>query len=121
MAELRDHEQVKSLRDEIALCRILIEERYNSIKDDTDMLAASSSINSLFLTLERLVRTTHTIEQNLGNLLTKATVIMLGQAIVQILTEELQHVQNYESIVDRTCDRLYDAIESARNPEEDHK
>ena len=39
LAELKGHEEVKSLRDEIALTRILVEERFNSIKNDADLLA----------------------------------------------------------------------------------
>lgn len=115
--ELSSHEKIKSLREEIGLCRILIEERFNSIKTDTDLMAASSALNSMFLTLERLVKTTHQMEQSLGELLARSTVMALGQHIVQILMEELKNVEGYEAIVDRTCDRLYTAIEHTTNIE----
>jgi len=55
LAHFAEHEDVKSLRDEIALARMLIERRFNLIKDDADLISASSSLNTLLLTVERLV------------------------------------------------------------------
>lgn len=118
LAELKDHEEIKSLREEIALCRLLIEERFNKIQNDADLLAAYSTVNSLMLTLERLIKTTHQIEQNLGTLLSKPTVILLGQNLVQIINEELAGVEGYERIVDRTCERLFETIESTTNKDD---
>ena len=117
LAELKGHEEVKSLRDEIALTRILVEERFNSIKNDADLLAAYSTVNGLMLTLERLIKTSHQIETNLGALLAKPTVILLGQALVNIIVEELRDVADYEVRVDRIVERLYSTIEQTTNVE----
>lgn len=115
LAQLKDHEQVKSLREEIALARILLEERFNQVKDDADLMAACPMLNQLLLTLERLIKSSHQIEQNLGALLAKPTVILLGQNIVNLLIEELKQIDGYEEIVDRITDRMFTAIESAVN------
>lgn len=115
LAELKDHNQLKSLREEIGLIRILMEERFNMIKTETDLLASCSTINHLALTLERLIKTTHQMEQNLGSLLNKQSIIILGQNIVTILVDELKGVENFEEIIDRTSDRLITTIEEAAN------
>lgn len=117
LAQLKDHEEIKSLREEIALCRMMIEERLNMVKTDTELLAAYSTVNSLLLTMERLIKTSHQIEQNLGALLAKPTVILLGQSIVQILIEELKGIPQYEERVDSITDRLFLTIEQATNEE----
>lgn len=119
LGELKEHEQIVSLREEIALTRLLIEERFNNIKNDADLLAAYSTVNSLVLTLERLIKTSHHIEQQLGTLLSKPSVLVLGQVLVQIVGEELQNVPNYEDVVDRLGTRIFHAIESTVNNQED--
>ena len=106
LAQLSEHEQIKSLRDEIALARMLIEERFNKVKDDSDLISAFGPINTALLTVERLVKSAHTIEQNLGTLLSKPTVLALGQSLSRIIVEELEGIENYEAIVDRINRRI---------------
>ena len=116
LAQLSEHEQIKSLRDEIALARMLIEERFNRIKNDSDLLAAFGPINTALLTVERLVKSAHAIEQNLGSLLSKPSVLALGQSISRIIVEELEGVENYEAIVDRINHRIVETIAAAGSP-----
>jgi hypothetical protein len=115
LAQLKDHEQVKSLREEIALARILVEDRWNQIKNESDLMAACPMLNALLLTLERLIKSSHVIEQNLGVLLAKPTVILLGQNIVNLLIQELKQIEGYEEIVDRITNKMFTAIESVVN------
>ncbi len=61
LAQFAEHEDVKSLRDEIALARMLIERRFNLIKDDADLIAACGSLNTLLLTVERHDRPLETV------------------------------------------------------------
>ena len=113
LAQLSEHEQIKSLRDEIALARMLIEERFNKVKNDSDLISAFGPINTALLTVERLVKSAHSIEQNLGALLSKPTVLALGQSISQVIVEELEGVDDYEAIVDRINQRIVEAIVAA--------
>ena len=113
LAQLSEHEQIKSLRDEIALARMLIEERFNKVKNDSDLISAFGPINTALLTVERLVKSAHSIEQNLGALLSKPTVLALGQSISQVIVEELEGVDDYEAIVDRINHRIVEAIVAA--------
>ena len=119
MAELKEHDEVKSLREEIALTRMLIEERLNMVKNEADLLASYSVINSLILTMERLVKTSHQMEQNLGVLLSKATVIRLGKQIVEILIDELQGIPEYERRIDNITNQLFLTIEGTVNEEKE--
>lgn len=111
LTQLRDHEEIKSLREEIALTRILIEERWNQATSDADLLLACPMLNQLLLTLERLIKSSHQIEQNLGTLLSKSAVVTLGQSLVQLLIEELKQVPNYEEVIDRITDKLFNTID----------
>lgn len=116
LAQLSEHESVKSLREEIALARMLIERRFNAIKTEIDLLNACGPLNQLLLTVERLVKSAHALEQNLGLLLDKASIIQLGQHISRIIIEELEGIEDYELLVDRILNRLFPTITAANNP-----
>jgi hypothetical protein len=115
LEELNNYAEIKSLRNEISLTRMLIEERLNAIKNEADLLSAYSTVNTLLLTTERLIKTAHQVEQSLGTLLSKATVVNISQNIVQILSEELAHIDHHEDIVDKTCERMLQIIAEASN------
>lgn len=119
LTQLTDHEEIKSLREEIGLTRILIEELMNSAQGNTELLQKSGTYIGLVQTLERLIKTSHQIEQNLGLLLSKPTVILLGQQIVHILIDELHGVEGYEERIDRITGRMFDTIEATTNTEEE--
>lgn len=113
--QLADHEEIRSLREEIALARMLTEQRWNLIKTDADLMMACGSINTLLLTIERLVKSAHTIEQNLGILLSKSAVLTLGQTICRIIVDELEGIENYEEIVDSITRRILTTIAATKD------
>jgi DNA helicase HerA-like ATPase len=112
-------EEVRSLREEIHLARVMIETRLDMIEegDKGDMLSAFSSINTYLQTIEKLTSSCHKMEISLGSLLTKSSVFALGQDLVGILAEELQGIENYEETIDRISERLVVAIANTQNEE----
>jgi len=111
-------EPVKELRDLIALQHMLIEKRYNLIKDDTDILTACGPLNQMLTTMEKLINSCHRIETNLGELLQRHAVLALAREMVRIVIDELEGVENYEQIVDSITQRLIDTIRNASNIQE---
>lgn len=119
MAQKAGQEDYKSLAEEIHLTRILIEDLMNSCQSETQLLANCGTYNQLVLTLERLIKTAHQMEQSLGMLLSKTTIMLLGQDIIRILIDELRGVPEYEERIDRITTKLLGSIEHATNkPEE---
>jgi len=114
--ELSTHEQINSLREEIAIARRLVERRFNMIDTDADLLAACGPLNTLLLTIERLVKTSHSIEKSLGVMLSRETVLSLAQSMVVVIMDELQHVPDYETIVDRVIDKLMCTVSGVDDP-----
>lgn len=110
-------EEVRSLREEIHLARMMVESRLDMIEqgDRGDMLAAFSNVNTYLQTIEKLVSSCHRMEVSLGNLLSKASIFALGQEIVTILVDELQHIDGYEEIVDRISEKIVVAIAGQQN------
>jgi hypothetical protein len=94
---------------------MFLEERVNLIRTDSDLLSNFGAVQQATLTIERLTKTLHQMEQSLGSLLSKTTVMKLGQSISSVIVEELRDVPGYEQIVDRINDRIATAIMSAQN------
>jgi hypothetical protein len=113
LAKLDEHEEAKSLRKEISLIRLLIEERFNLIQNDSDLLAACGTLNSLVLTAERLVQSAHKLEASLGTVLDKSTLYEVGDNIVTLLVKELKDVPGYEDIVTRIGEQMILIISKA--------
>jgi hypothetical protein len=111
-------EELKSLREEIALCRSLVERRLNMIESNADFLNAIGTVNKLFLTLEKLISSCHRLEVNLGTLLSKAALLDLAKEMVEILMSELEHVDGYEALVDRIGERIVAAIANQEQSQE---
>jgi hypothetical protein len=108
-------EPVKELRDVIALQHMLIEKRWNSVKNDTDLLQHCGVLNQLIQTMERLVNICHRIETNLGELLARNAIINLAKELVAIVIDELEGIEDYEAIIDRITQRLIETIRQADN------
>jgi hypothetical protein len=106
LAQYAESENIKSLRDEIALARIMVERYWNMVKTDNDFIARAPSINSLLLTIERLIKSSHSIEQSLQTLLGRPAVIAFAQLLVQAVMDELESIPNYEPIADRILKRV---------------
>jgi hypothetical protein len=109
-------EPVKELRDTIALLHMLIEKRYNSAKTDTELLQACGPLNTMFLSMERLISSSHKIEQDLGQLLAKNAILSLAKQMVEIIIEELKGIKDYEAIVDRITSRIITTVGGAGQP-----
>lgn len=117
MAELSEGEEIKSLRDEIAIARMLVEELLNRVRGSEDVSMVSGKVNALLLTIERLTGRAHIIEQNLGNLLQKLTVLKLMQTVCDVITEEVSPLPGGREAIDRIVDRVFTHASLARNLE----
>ncbi len=116
--ELTDrYDSLKTLREEIALTRMLIEQIWNEASQADQLANRGAAISHQVMTLKELLKQSHQMEESMGVTLSKATIMKLGQMIVQIIVDELQDVPDYEAIVDRITDRLVQTISSTTNAE----
>ncbi len=115
LAQLTDHDPVTALREVTALAVRLVERRVNLIETDDDLKNAYGDLITLQLTVERLKKSAHLIEQNLGVLQSKPTVLRLGQLFIQIVAEELSDINDHDNVIQRIADATIQAIVSANN------
>ena len=106
LAELVNSGGIKSLRDEIAILRMLIEERMNFCKDSHDLILASGPISDLATRLEKLVTSCHKLEGSMGELMDKQALMHFATRVVDIITEEIQN----DILIERISDRIIAAM-----------
>lgn len=105
-----ENENIKSLRDEVALARALLERRTNLINSDADLLANSGAVNQQLLVLQKLVTSMHTLDKSLDNLISREALLVCAQALYNIVAEELEGIEDYELITDRIGTRMVEAM-----------
>ncbi len=85
VAEFADSDQVKGLRDEIGILRLLLEQVLNTCKDATDLLMYASRISELVTKIQSVVVSCNRLEQANGGLMDKSQALHLAANIVEIV------------------------------------
>lgn len=112
--EIGDHEALRSLRDEVAISKMMLEENLNSIQNDSEFAAARGNLAQQLVTVEKLVSAMIKMEVNLGTLISKPTLLKIASDIVRILLEELKDVPGHELIIDKVSLGIMKTINSVK-------
>jgi hypothetical protein len=96
--DFADNDQIKSLREEIGILRMCMEEILNKCEDSTDLLMASHRIADLAIKIEKLVVSCDKLESRMGLLLSKRAVIQLATEYVQIINTYITDPEIIENI-----------------------
>lgn len=106
--EFAESEQVKSLRDEIGILRLCMENLLNNCKSNMDLIMHSSKISDLAVKLEKLVCSANRLETNMGMLLDKSAALNFAGQIVNIISRHI----NDPGIIDEISDEIITALGS---------
>ena len=98
--ELSLDPNIKNLRGEIGILRLLIETKLNNCKDDYDLMLQSSGIAMMITQANSLVTSCHRIETLTGALLDKQSLAEFATRVVAIITEEVD-AEQADIIADR--------------------
>lgn len=114
LQQLGDSGEIKSLRDEIAILRMIMEERLNQCKDTMDLIYQSGPISDLVLKIEKVVTSCHKLELSAGSLLDKQAIMQFGSEIISLLSSEIKD----EVTLSRISEKIYATIAKSINPTE---
>lgn len=78
---------VKTLRGEIGILRLLIEKIVNSCTNDVELICNSAKISDLLVKAEKLVVSCNNIETKMGMLLDRTVIVQIGALIVEVIAE----------------------------------
>lgn len=107
--QFADSEKIKSLREEIGIIRMLIEEVLNRCTNTTELLLYAGKISDLIEQANRLVTSCHKLEMSTGMLLDKTAILQLGITIVEIV-----HKYVPEEKLDVISDEIVHAVMKAQ-------
>ena len=104
-----------SIREELALLRVMIEDRLNLAKTDADKLVAYNQITTWIALTDKLTNSVNRLEKEADQVLSKEALMGVAQAIIGLLSEEIKKVDGYEDVIDAVCVRIVPVIEEASN------
>ena len=96
--ELGNSDVIMSLREEIALLRILIEEKINRCDTELDMILMSGPLSDLVMKVEKVVSSCNRLDSKLGEHLDKTKILQYAQMIVQIIAKYVDDDKVIEAI-----------------------
>lgn len=112
--EFTQSEKIKNLREEIALCRMVLEMIVNRCKDEFDITLEADRIQKLVEQIKKLVESCHKIEESTGMLLDKTIVVNIGSMMVNILEKYIPD----RGVLDVVGREIYEAIEKSSRRED---
>lgn len=80
-----DHDQVKSLREEIGIVRMVLEQIVTSCQSETELILYSGRITEMADKLNKLVASCHRLELSSGEVMDKTKALNFAQRIVEII------------------------------------
>lgn len=104
-AQLERHatsDNIKGLRDEIGILRMMLETRLNKCNDEMDLLLHSGPISDMVLKIDRLVNSCHKLEGSMGQLLDKTAILQFANVVIDIISDEITD----ETVVNKIADRI---------------
>lgn len=108
LARLGNSSQLMSLRDEIAVARMTLEETVNSCEGTSDLITMSPQISSLVQNISKLVKSCHDIEEKTGHLLSKDELTNFASQVIDII---VAHVKD-EQVIKNIAEAIVEVTES---------
>lgn len=89
IGEFAQNSQVKGLRDEIGILRMVLEEHLNKCNDANDLILSSSIVSDIVLKIEKVVTSCHKLEASMGQLLDRQQIIQLAESIIAVISNHV--------------------------------
>lgn len=106
-----DSPNLKSLREEIAILRMVLEEIINRCADEQDLVMASARISDMIMKINKVVTSCNGLEKAMSSMLDKSAILQYASTIVTIIDEEVQD----KDTVKRVADRMITALGEMQN------
>lgn len=106
--ELGNSDEIMSLREEIAILRVLFQEKWNRCDDEYELTMMSGPLSDLIMKVEKVVSSCNRLESKLGSHLDKTKVLQYAQMIVQIIAKHVQDDKLIEMINEEIFKSLQD-------------
>ena len=106
LKEFTNANEVKSLRDEIGVLRLLMEETLKRCTSQNDLLMFSARIQSIANDIQRLVSACDKLERSMGEMMDRPTAFKFAGRLIEIIGTEISDTD----VLDRISQRILDDI-----------
>ena len=100
LREMRTNSSIKDLRDEIGILRLILEEKFNSFTNTSELILQSGSIGELIMKIEKLVTSCHKLDEKMGMVIDKSTVINIAEQLIASVSKNVTDSNALEKIAD---------------------
>ena len=106
LAEFTENDSVKSLRDEIGILRIVLEEMMNKCNTPNDLMIYSAKISELTVKIEKLVMSCDRLEKNMGQMMDRPTALKFAAKVVEIIGRHVDDAEQLDNISHEILEEL---------------
>lgn len=97
--EIAKSSNIKSLREEIGVLRMILEEKLNACGASLpELLLNSGDLSELVMKIDKLVNSCHGLESKLGVMIDKSTLMTIVDQMVQIIGKEVEDPEKLDRI-----------------------
>lgn len=96
--KFEDDSAIKSLRSEIGIVRMMLEEILLQCKDANDLICYSQQISVLAGQIERLVTSCHRMEEKTGSLFSRNEIAVMFDMFIRTVTDAVKDPEIIETI-----------------------
>jgi len=104
--KFQKHEEARTITAELALLRLLLEERFNQCHTEIDLIYHGGSISDIIIKIKDLVLTVAKLEKQAGLFIDKFAVEALADRLLNIVLENVKDSTALEIIADRFGEEL---------------
>lgn len=109
--QFADNDSIKSLREEIGILRLVMENKLNLIKTPSELLQYSGPIQDTALRIKEIVLACHKIEAATGQLLDKQALLDFANSVVTIISSYITD----SVILDQIANDIINLLRSKTN------
>jgi hypothetical protein len=106
MEHFAGNPKAQSLKEEVGILRLVLEQIVSQCESANDLMIASPRISDLATKIEKLLTTSSKMEDRLGNTLDKAAVLSLGSKIVDMIGNIIEDAETIDAVSSGIIDIL---------------
>jgi len=108
--EFADHDKIKTLREEVALLRMILESKVNAATDTTDLLIMSGPVTEMVMKVQKLVESCDKLETKSGSLLDRQKVQNLASGLMNVVASKINEYAEANDVAPEEVTGLLNAI-----------
>lgn len=104
------HNKLKTLHEEVAIMKMILEEKINSCTDLTELLLSAGPLSDLVLKVQKLVESCDRLDHKAGNFLDRTRIQNIATGLMQVVASKINEYAAANDISEESVSLLMEAI-----------